>query len=380
MSCVRSLHSIEWNECECRNHHQCIDDDDVDDSSSSRAAKQRPKHNVCQHSLELVLFETFYHKERWNIATLPSRSELCGTAIPLCIVYVFHFVFVVVIFFPSSHLCLLFDELTNATCALCTINSKFIVLIASIDNYFRKIFKQKKRQCKTFPFQKVKLDKWKLWNPHNERVDQLKWSLCVRLCSCVCGIWLLCNNRQLFDVCWFFSLFIGEWKSDASFVVIIITIPLCETITAYWLISIEIQANCSNRQHSHSYAIWVYFLINIICMHSDQVELKWPKMEFKFQISVYICVLSYVWEMYERKNQRMNGMEWKRRNKWTSKPDSMRAWVCVRLPCTYMYLCMKPQAYVVRVCWFFYRTELNMLPNNTAHTFTSSSPSWLSSS
>lgn len=98
-------------------------------STTAAAAKQRPKHNVCQHSSELVLFETFYHKERWNIATLPSRSELCGTAIPLCIVYVFHFIFVL-FYFRFIAFVYAVDELTNATCALCTINSKFIVLIA----------------------------------------------------------------------------------------------------------------------------------------------------------------------------------------------------------------------------------------------------------
>lgn len=33
-------------------------------TAAAAAAKQRPKHNACQHSSELVLFETFYHKER----------------------------------------------------------------------------------------------------------------------------------------------------------------------------------------------------------------------------------------------------------------------------------------------------------------------------
>lgn len=85
-------------------------------TAAAAAAKQRPKHNVCQHRSELVLFETFYHKERWNIATLPSRSELCGTAIPLCIVYVVRLVFVVVVVYFSS------TAFLSATCALCTIN------------------------------------------------------------------------------------------------------------------------------------------------------------------------------------------------------------------------------------------------------------------
>lgn len=61
------------------NENKIINVLSTNDDGNKQATQHRP--NICSCSSELVLFETFYHKERWNIATLlQSVDRNCGNS------------------------------------------------------------------------------------------------------------------------------------------------------------------------------------------------------------------------------------------------------------------------------------------------------------
>lgn len=91
-----SLHSIQWNEYKRKHHHQCIDDDDDNNSNGTNTTFASTVQS--QFCLKLSTTKNVETSQR-----CPTDRN-CGTAIPLNIVYVLHFVVFFFVVFISCEL------------------------------------------------------------------------------------------------------------------------------------------------------------------------------------------------------------------------------------------------------------------------------------